>query len=451
MNINKKYLILGLGVTGLSCIKFLLKKKCDIFILDTNLKNVNLSEVKSKHSQLTVYLGHYTRYKKLILHVDVIIISPGVNVNNKVLQLAIKYGVEVIGDIELFACEVTNKPIIGITGSNGKSTLTNLICEVVISAGFNVCVGGNIGIPALCLLENNYELYILELSGFQLETVSSLTLLASVILNISEDHMNKYGNMHCYVQSKLNILRNTSCIIVNQNCHISIQNMGIENAIRVSGCSPGGEVLYGICNINGKIFICKGSNKVIDCSTLNVIGKHNLINTLNAIALSEQLSVSMNFIKEGLIEFYGLEHRCEVVGIYNCVVWINDSKGTNVDAAAKSLESLFYKITGKWIIILGGDNKNANFTDLLLSIKKFCKVAILIGNSSNYFYKLLCNTVACYKTNYMRDAVTISDMMTTLGDGVILSPACASFDMFTSFEDRGKIFKSAVYKIKNKT
>jgi UDP-N-acetylmuramoylalanine--D-glutamate ligase len=413
---SKKYLVVGLGITGLSVVEYLSKQGADFVITDSRANPPNLSLVQSKYPHIPMLLGAIT----IPEDITDVIVSPGVVVETDLP----KYG-----DIELFA-QVVDKPVLAITGSNGKSTVTTLLGEMARASGKNPGIGGNLGTPALSLLGYGHDIYILELSSFQLETTTSLKPLAATVLNLSIDHMDRYANMAEYQRAKLRIYTGAQFAITNAEdpltqCTLSGYSFGLESGdYRV---------------IDG--YLAKDSERIMPISEMAMLGKHNVANALAALAMGDLAGFDRNAMCKVLRQFKGLEHRCEYVSNKDNILWINDSKGTNPGATLAALQGLKDAITGKWVIILGGLGKNADFAELVEPIRQACKAAILIGKEQQNFWDLLHEQLPCHLAKDLNAVVALAREIAVAGDGVLFSPACASFDMFNDYIHRGRAFK----------
>lgn len=419
MHDRKKYLIVGLGITGLSVVEYLLKQNADIVITDSRSNPPNLAKIQSKYPQIPLLLGAIT----IPEDVTDVIVSPGIVVNTSLP----KYG-----DIELFARAV-DKPVLAITGSNGKSTVTTLLGEMARASGKNPGIGGNLGTPALALLNQNHDCYVLELSSFQLETTHSLKPLAATILNLSIDHMDRYANMAEYQRAKLRIYQGAQAAVVNAEDPLTHAH---DTALPV--------VSFGLDAGDYRVvgeYITKGSERILPLRDMAMLGKHNVANAMAALAMGDLAGFDRSAMCAVLREFKGLEHRCEYISNKDNVLWVNDSKGTNPGATLAALHGLKDAISGKWVIILGGLGKNADFAELVEPIRQYCKAAILIGKEQQNFFTLLHDKLPCHLAADLNSVVTLAKNIAAPGDGVLFSPACASFDMFNDYIHRGRAFK----------
>lgn len=431
--------IVGLGITGLSCIHFFLNRGVIPKVIDTRLFPPYMNKIPNF---VQCYFGKL--YDIWILNADLIVVSPGVSLNYPVFVEAKKLGIEIIGDIELFVREV-NVPIIAITGSNGKSTVTQLVGNMAKSAGWDVGVAGNIGIPVLNLLNKKYQLYVLELSSFQLDVTYSLQAMVATILNVSEDHMDRYiGGLKQYSLSKQKIYDNAvTCVI---NALDPLTKPMLSNYDSVISFSAGSDSAdYRLEYYKGHYWIIAFNEYVINCSILKA---HNYIsydNILSALALSDSIKIPRFVSLKSLQYFYGLPHRFQIVYKNNDIKWINDSKSTNVSSTIKAIQNTITILLGRLHLLLGGDGKSAEFFPIKSLIMQYDIHLYCFGKDGIFLTKLGYNNVIL--TDTMQDAVHIISRRIRKKDVVLLSPACSSIDQFMSFEDRGNRFVYFVQKL----
>lgn len=436
---------MGLGKTGLSVVDFLLKKyqsDVSLTVIDNRADPPLLTDLKQKFPHIKVFLGDF--FPERISQADEIIISPGISLKEQALTHYIQKGKPIIGDIELFAKNV-NAPVIAITGTNGKSTVTTLVGEMAKNAGINVKVGGNLGIPALELLSNNAELYVLELSSFQLETTYSLAPLVSTVLNISADHLDRYDSISDYSAAKQRIFKDSQIVVVNRDDPLSFS--GLKNCSRVIqfGLSPTTNSNdFGLIKNSKHLYITKGEEMLISADELGIKGKHHLANAMAALALGEAAGFPLPTMLQTLKNFQGLPYRCQWLTRKNDVDWYNDSKGTNISSTLAAIEGLGEIIKGKLILIAGGLGKNQDFNLMRDNVKKYVKTVILMGKDATIIREALNHTVDIIFVKDLKEAVLQAKRLAQSGDAVLLSPACASFDMFKNFEHRGEVFTQLV-------
>ncbi|MFW2372995.1 MAG: UDP-N-acetylmuramoyl-L-alanine--D-glutamate ligase, partial [Gammaproteobacteria bacterium] len=370
-----------------------------------------------------------------------LIVSPGVALTEPAIQHAIHKGTEVVGDIELFAREV-KAPVIAITGSNGKSTVTTLVGEMARQASIKVAVGGNIGVPVLDLLDHEVALYVLELSSFQLETLHSLKPVVATVLNLSADHMDRYPGFEDYAKAKARIFMAAELAVVNRDDERVMQLVAnLKNVIGFTLDQPqAGD--FGLCKQDGEIWLCRGAEKLIKETVLKLGGRHNTANVLAALAMGDAANIPMPAMLRAIEAFTGLPHRTQWVGRINGVNWYNDSKGTNVGATLAAIDGLTDK--RNLILIAGGLAKGADFSVLKSAVSAKVKQLVLIGRDAGLIEQALKSVVAVHHASSMDSAVQMAADLAVAGDYVLLSPACASFDMFNGFEHRGDMFVAAV-------
>lgn len=421
---NKKITVIGLGKTGLSCVDFLLAKQADVRVIDTRKNPTGADQLPAN---VPLHTGSLNQ--DWLLDSDLIVISPGLAVKTPEIQTALSAGVEVVGDIELFGREAS-KPIIAITGSNGKSTVTTLVYEMAKAAGLNVGMGGNIGIPALSLLEQDYDLYVLELSSFQLETTYSLKATSATVLNVTEDHMDRYVDLEDYRQAKLKIYHNAQTAVVNAEDPLTTMD-GLQSAVSFGEENAD----YWLKMENGKQYLMAKNEMILPCDEIKLVGRHNYMNVLAAIALAQAANVSLDGIRTALHEFSGLDHRFQLAHFANGVRWINDSKATNVGSTVAALTGL--QVAGKLHLLLGGDGKGADFSELSTLIQQPHIYCYCFGRDGAQLAKL---SQQSQLFDTMEQAINALRPTLKEGDMVLLSPACASLDQFSCFEQRGDEF-----------
>ena len=443
MNDTKQHfdvVIVGLGKTGLSCVRYLLSRGLDIAVTDSRINPPGLSTLETEFTSVSVFLGEIST--EILLSSDQIILSPGVSLNNDAVKRAIANGIPVIGDIELF-CQQVKAPIIAVSGSNGKSTVTTLVAEMTQQAGLKTCVGGNLGTPALELLNEDVpDVYVLELSSFQLETTFSLSAHASVILNISPDHMDRYANSDEYANAKKKIYLGNGLMVINKDDDVvkAMEDASRQTIYFTLGKPEGHN--FGLIKDNDGIWLCQGNKKIIKQDELGIKGEHNVANALAAIALASTINVPFSAMAETLKRFSGLEHRCQRVATINKINWFNDSKATNVGACIASIKGLCD--LGKIILIAGGDSKGADLSSLGPIIKKYVKHVLLLGVDAKKVANVIDSTVMCDFVVDMNEAVNAASNLAEAGDLVLLAPACASLDMYENYQQRGDAFVAAV-------
>lgn len=438
---GKKILIVGLGKTGLSCARFLSAFDAEVAVTDSRTEPPCLAELQEQFPDTAVFVGGFD---EMAFHrADIILVSPGISLREPLLVEARVRGAKIIGDIELFAWFV-DVPVIAITGSNGKSTVTTLVGEMFRQAGITAGVGGNIGTPALDLLEKGNQACVLELSSFQLETTETLEPVAAALLNISEDHLDRYDSVADYAAAKARIFYGSGTLVVNADDErvMATARPSAAGRKRISFTlsEPQGSD-YGVCLHDDRRWLCRGQEHLIAVNELKITGEHNLANALAALALGEAAGLPMASMLEALQSFTGLPHRCQWVAEKDDITWINDSKATNVGAALAAIEGI---PGNKLVLIMGGQGKGQDFTALHDAVANRARAVVLIGEDAPSLEAVLENVVPVMRADSMEDAVEVAAQQAQPGDTVLLSPACASFDMFRGFEHRGDIFSQCV-------
>ena len=436
---DKKILVVGLGKTGLSCARFLSGFDVDVAITDSRNEPPCLADLKQELPDVAVFVGGFNELA--FRSADIILISPGISLREPLIVEARARGASIIGDIELFAWFV-DVPVVAITGSNGKSTVTTLVGEMFKQAGINAGVGGNIGRPALELLEDDSQACVLELSSFQLETTETLNPMASALLNISEDHLDRYDSVADYAAAKARIFHGSGVLVVNADDENVMTTVRLFAAGRQQvRFGTGEDNDFGICTHQGQRWLCQDGEPLIAVDEIRIKGDHNLLNALAALALGQCAGLPMPAMLEALRNFAGLPHRCEWISELNGVTWINDSKATNVGAALAAIKGVPGE---KLVLIMGGQGKGQDFNLLHDVVKQRARAVILIGEDAPLLEKALTDTVLILRAETMREAVDVAAQQAQAGDTVLLSPACASFDMFKGFEHRGQTFSECV-------
>lgn len=444
---TKKYtLVAGLGKTGQSVARYLTRKNEAFILFDTRQHINDLDAIRAQFPQATIHL--HALPEELYPQIKEIIASPGISPREPFLQKAQQQAIPVIGDIECLAREVS-APMVGITGTNGKSTVTALLGEMAKAAGIKVAVGGNIGTPVLDLLGdgNPYELWVLELSSFQLDLTEHLALKAAALLNISQDHLDRYTSYAEYVHSKKSIFRCTQYQVCNRQDNTTYPNPEDAKAVITFGLDVPQAGHWGIVQQNGSSFLAKGSHCLLSIESLKLKGKQNWQNALAACILADKAGIDEKSMACALESFPGLPHRCQWVRTLNEVVWINDSKGTNVGATQSAVCGLGEAMQGKIILIAGGIGKGADFNALRACVQENVRAVVAMGEDAAKIAAALSEIVSITLAQSMEDAVAKANALAKPGDTVLLSPACASFDMFRDFNHRGEVFQQQVNKL----
>jgi UDP-N-acetylmuramoylalanine--D-glutamate ligase len=437
-SIATEYVVYGLGKTGVSCARFLTGCGIRFTIIDTRDQPPGLSKLMEIAPDTVVFLGgvlpqSFGACKQLVL-------SPGVSRSHPFVLDALREGIEVIGDIELFARHVATS-VIAITGSNGKSTVVTMVAEILAAAEFSVRCGGNLGTPALDLLEHHLDVdcFVLELSSFQLESTMSLAPKVACILNISPDHLDRYDDFAAYVDAKKRILQNAECLVFNAEDEMlsAMPEAGETNFIAIGATSQ-----YRIEVHQNVPWLMVRGNALMRADEIPVHGEHNYLNALAALAITDIMSVSSVVQAQALKQFSGLPHRCRTISTQQSIEWIDDSKGTNVGASCAAIRAVFAHKQG--ILIAGGQGKGADFAPLARAVRDCVRAVVLVGEDANIIAAKLSGNAELHFAGDMTAAVTAAALLAQSGEAVLLSPACASQDMFENFEARGIAFADAV-------
>lgn len=482
MTIKKLYCIVGLGKTGLSCVKFGLKQNWQMVVTDSRPTPPGLEELNSINQQLTaagkpIIASSFGEIStSLIEQADQLILSPGVDLRLPAIANAIQQGKPCVGDIEIFLQNITS-PVIAVTGSNAKSTVTTLVGKMAEKSGLTAITAGNIGTPVLDFLPPTkpVDVYVLELSSFQLATTNSLSAAAATVLNICEDHLDRHADMEEYIAAKQIAYRNSKVNVVNYNdantwpfkngkkltsreqeqlrkkfvIHLDNLITTTKQPIpdhpiffsltknKISHC-------YHVIEEANHTYLAVDGEILLDIDEMKIFGKHNVENALAALALGDAIKLSRAAMIAVLKEFTGLPHRCQLIREYHNVKWYDDSKGTNVGASLAAIEGLAKGMKGKIILIAGGLGKGADFSPLKTVVPRLVKHVILMGEAAKELYELFhhdCPTTTVYS---MEEAIKVAANLIQPNDIVLLSPACASFDMFKDYVHRGNEFAKFV-------
>ncbi len=438
--------VAGLGKTGLSVVHYLLAQGYAVAVTDTRFEPPGLAELPAG---IPVHLGGLDA--ALLAGAAEIILSPGIALSEPAVAHAIEQGVSVIGDIQLLR-RATDAPIVAITGSNAKSTVTTLVGQMATDAGKRVAVGGNLGTPALELLNNNPELLILELSSFQLETTTNLNAAVAVILNLSEDHLDRYPTgMLGYHQAKQRIFQGCKAYVTNRDDILTRPLLPDSIPHQSFGLNAPDLNQYGLVRDgNSATWLARGQVRLLNTEKLYIKGQHNMANALAALALGEAVGLPLESMLRTLQNFKGLEHRCQWVTSIEKIEFYNDSKGTNVGATLAAIEGLGAaraSTQGKICVILGGVGKGQDFKPLASALQKYGRVAVLIGEDATKIAEALQSVQPQIPVQFaqtLQQAVMLAYGCAQAGDAVLLSPACASFDMFLNYNERGQQFMNSV-------
>ncbi|PCJ40664.1 MAG: UDP-N-acetylmuramoyl-L-alanine--D-glutamate ligase [SAR86 cluster bacterium] len=432
--------IVGLGKTGLSYARYLHSKNENFTVVDSRKNPPGLQELTRIFPDAKVELGEFKA--STFLNATELLVSPGVDLREPVLAKAIEQDVPVTGDINIFAQKIT-APIVAITGSNAKSTVVSLLGEMALQAGVDAVVAGNIGKPVLDLLnENSAKLYILEISSFQLETTTMLGAEVACVLNVSADHMDRYDSLLDYHAAKHRVFQACKQAVVNRDDPLSAPLLPASVKQWRYGLEEGDINEFGLIDDQGESYLAFNRQALMPVGEVKLAGQHNLSNALAALAIGHAVGLEMVAMLQTLREFSGLPHRCQWVSEIAGVSYYNDSKGTNVGACNAALIGLG-KINNV-ILIAGGQGKGAEFHDLKAALKAHGKLLIVFGEDADLIVSTLHKVINTEKVVSLEEAVKLASEQAEAGDIVLLSPACASFDMFDNYEKRGEAFIEAV-------
>jgi len=429
-------LVLGLGATGLSIARYLRRNDCDAVFLDTRDEPPGINELNEVWPDADIKLGT----SRLPARVNRVIVSPGIEDSNEIIVKARKKKLEVVSDIEVFAREA-KAPFVAITGSNGKSTVTTLLYHMCRAAGRKVLAGGNLGKPALDLLsEEKPDVYVLELSSFQLQRTVNLPAAVAVLLNVSPDHLDWHADEDEYRRAKYRVYREAHAAVVNRaDDEAAGSAQGIDNIITF-GLDEPEDGQYGIRKEDDSVYLARGDTLLIATTDMAMVGLHNQANALAALAAGELLGLEMPAMLQVVSEFPGLPHRMQFVARKGAVDFVNDSKATNVAAAVASIES----VPGSIVLLAGGLGKDGDFSDLAAALEGKLRAAVLIGKDAEAIADAIDTVMPVYFATDMEDAVSQAAAYAESDDTVLLAPACASFDQFDNYGARGDAFSAAV-------
>lgn len=442
---KEKTLVVGLGKTGLSCVQYLRAQGVRVAVTDSRDAPPGLATLRELHPECAVFVGGFE--PDVFAAAAQLVVSPGVPVSEPLIQAAARRGVPVVGDVELFV-RAARAPICAITGSNGKSTVTTLLGLMARQAARQVAVGGNLGEPVLELLDDSVDLYVIELSSFQLETTPGLCADSAVVLNISADHMDRYPDLSAYANTKARVYEGVRVAVINRDDPL-VSAMPRSPALEI-GFTLGepGAGDFGLREIDGATWLCRGESPLIAAAEVAISGRHNLANALAALALAEASEIPLSIACDALRAFPGLPHRSQLVRECRGVRWYDDSKGTNPGATVAALDGLISPgASGRVVLIAGGDGKGADFALLKPAVERAARAVVLIGRDAALIETALEGVVAIANAADMDEAVMQAAALAQPGDAVLLSPACASLDMFDNYEHRGRVFAEAVRRL----
>ncbi|MCC7199501.1 MAG: UDP-N-acetylmuramoyl-L-alanine--D-glutamate ligase [Gammaproteobacteria bacterium] len=428
--------VVGLGKTGVSCVRHLAAHGHELRVTDSRANPPGLAELAVIAPGARVATGGFD--VALLDGADQVVVSPGVSLREPLLQEAVRRGLDVVGDVELFAREVSGR-VVAITGTNGKSTVTTLVGEMARVAGLETRVGGNLGEPALDLLRGAAaELYVLELSSYQLETTRSLATEAAVVLNLTPDHMDRYSDMAEYGAAKARIYERCATAVVNiDDEFVRVMPRPGQRSVTMSLVDASAD--YRLEAGEGGPWLVACGEPVMPLSAVAMPGLHNASNALAALALGDACGLPRSAMREVLGQFTGLPHRTQLVAERRGVRWIDDSKGTNVGATLAAVAGL----SGPLVVIAGGDGKGQDFSPLAPAFSGKVRHCVLIGRDAAAVGAALAGTCSVEYAATLEDAVAAADRASVAGDTVLLSPACASLDMFRDYAHRGQVFAAA--------
>jgi UDP-N-acetylmuramoylalanine--D-glutamate ligase len=424
----------------MSCVRHLVARGQPVAVVDSRTAPPAFEELLSDYPDVPVTLGGFET--EWFSNAAQIVLSPGVSPSEPAVRFARDNGIPVLGDIELFARKAL-APVAAVTGSNGKSTVTTLVGEMARLGGHDVRVGGNLGPPALSLLDGDPpDLYVVELSSFQLELTRSLNPVAATVLNVSPDHMDRHQDFDHYVTAKRRIFAGSGAMVVNLDDPV-VAGMREANrkcigfTLEIPSAND-----FGVVQRQGEAWLARGEELLVRAADLPLPGLHNVSNTLAALAMGEALGIAMPARLEGIRRFRGLPYRCQLIAERDGVCWYNDSKGTNVGATVAAIRGL--GASRKLVIIAGGDGKGADFAPLRKPIESCARHVVLFGRDAPRIEHAISGAAPHSYANDLGAAIRAAAGAAQPRDAVLFSPACASFDMFENYEARGRAFTAAV-------
>ncbi len=436
---GERVAVIGLGVTGLATVRFLLKQGVKPVLMDTRLKVAGIETIPAEKVD-GIYFGELDANR--LARMDVLLVSPGLDTSHPAIRFATAQGAQLMGDVELFAL-CNEKPVVAVTGSNGKSTVTKLTEHMLNCSGMQALAAGNIGLAVLDALERtDAKVYVLELSSFQLDTTHSLKLRAAANLNVTEDHLDRHGTMAAYTAAKQRIYLHTDVAIYNAE----------DPLTRPLGCAAPQIGLnlqqpqdgYGLVQQQGETWLLVDGAPLLPVNQMSMVGRHNQFNALASCALALAVGCSREALVQALKTYQPLPHRCALVADHAGVRWVNDSKATNVGATLAAIAGLRADVPGKLILIAGGDGKGVDFTELATVLRQQVDQVITLGRDGPAIAALVPGSI---EVADLTAAVKQAAALARAGDMVLLSPACASLDMFKNYEERGRLFADAVQQV----
>lgn len=429
--------VVGLGKTGASCIRYLVKRGIAVAATDSRALPPGLAELGNLALTLDLRLGGFDL--SLLDGASQLLMSPGVSLQEPIVQQARQRGIEVIGDVELFARAV-RAPVIGVTGTNGKSTVTTLVASMANAAGWRVLAGGNLGEPVLDLLDQPIpDLYVIELSSFQLETTSSLRLVAGVVLNVTADHMDRYATIDAYAAAKARIFNGAATQVLNLD-DPRVTTMAVPSGTTKTFSTQRDDADYSLIRRDGQVLLARAGTPLLDTARMRMRGFHNAANSLAALALGDAVGLPLPAMLDAIEVFPGLPHRSSWVADVGGVRFVDDSKGTNVGATLAAVAGL----AGPLVVIAGGEGKGQDFSPLAKAFESKVRHVVLIGKDAAVLERALDGICSTEHAGSMDAAVLAAARAALPNDTVLLSPACASLDMFRDYGHRGEVFATAV-------
>jgi len=438
LNQDSKVLVVGLGATGFSVAKFLSFLSIPFAVIDSRDKPPLNDALLADYPDTPVFTGGFDAAAfDVATH---LIVSPGVSLQEKSIQQALGLGANLVSDIDLFACS-TDMPIVSITGSNGKSTVTTMLGAMGNASGVKTAIGGNLGTPALDLLDDTVELYAIELSSFQLERVSVLNAKVATVLNVSEDHLDRHNGVQGYAKEKQKIFAGNGVMVLNEDDEI-VKKMQCDGR-NVEFFSVQKKIGFHLQKKQDEIWLMNHDEPIMRQQELPLEGLHNVANALAALAMGSAVGLNTDAMCDALRKFKGLSHRMQRVADVKGVAWINDSKATNIGACVAALQGYQDKV----VLIAGGDAKGADMNDLVPMLKEKTKSVVLMGKDADRIDAAINGCVPTYKVENVKQAVQLAATLVAEGDSVLLSPACASIDQYKNYQDRGDKFTTAVMEL----
>ena len=431
---DTKYIVVGLGVTGFSCVRYLRSAGKQVEVCDSRQKPPNLHNLQSEFPDVPVRLGDWD--SEYLSTADVLVMSPGVPLATPAIQAALQSGARVTCDIELFLAEFTGT-VVAITGSNAKSTVTSWLGEAIAADGKHVLIAGNIGRPVLDGLDGHYDVAVLELSSFQLELIAKPAVDIATVLNVSEDHLDRYPSFAAYQQAKQRIYFGCQRAVFNRSDLLTQPLLPDGVPVTSFALDEPDLTTFGVRTDDSGAYLAKGFTKLLPVSALSLPGQHNVENALAVYALAEALALSTAAIEQALTSFKGLRHRCELVAEVAGVRYFNDSKATNIGSTLAAIRGLGSTADKNILLLLGGQSKGQNLAPLKPVASSLCKAIYAFGEDAEQFGTLLPKAVL---VETLAEALAHARSQAVAGDLVLLSPACASFDQYPNFEARGDAF-----------